>query len=207
MNSLVDGTETAADNMHPSVAMKNLLLYGLLAGVGGCVQHQAADVPAPDEQDTPPAQFARFMETFTRLCRPEEEPVVGLLETNATGRGFVRVVIDRPSYQIHLPREQGDPYTAEVAVRMHSYFSSLVTVGTGVEEAVEANGKDEAADSALADEAGEEPGGHADYTAALRSDLFQRTYDFAHEQGRWVLKTPDVMESMRQKIELALQEP
>jgi hypothetical protein len=183
-----------------------LLLIPLLAG---CQPQQSATPPAalgPEEQ------FDLVMERFRSRCTATDT-ILNMADEGSPQRHMrVKSDFDSVTSHIHPPTAPGGLYTAEITVQMSTYLSVHVPPKPADENQPESLVTEESSDDDQSQ--GQNAKGKRVQDAQLntptvtddvpRRDQVTATYDLTFENGRWVLKTPNVDPSIKLMFDYAL---
>lgn len=189
-----------------------VVMLSLAAGAAGCQRSRPRSSPRPVVN--PRESFDAIMERFTRYFDGIDVvlPPSRLGEDGTEQRMRMRLVVEDIRYAVHGCNTPQEPCTAELTVRTRSQLSLLDPPDVESPDHGEEQGEDDAKASGSPSKpekqnpfskrgSGESPSEKNrnsvtsltnDELLRSRGEQSEQTYQFAYEQGRWVLKSdPD----------------
>lgn len=184
--------------------LRKWVLIVLAIQLLGCEARTAQRRGAEGNDETPRVRFDWIMEQFKRHCSGSS-----ILVPTSTGDNLVlRFVVDDVSYEVDGGDQPGAPCTATMTIKTSTHYALLagspVTPDDTPRRRLPAAGPPSGPSDASQEEQAPLRRMTAEELLGSKSQGKTETYQFAFEQGRWVLKTEEVDSSIREPLVLAL---
>ena len=184
--------------------LRKWVLIVLAIQLLGCESRTTQRRGAEDSGETPRARFGWIMEQFKRHCSGSS-----ILVPTSTGDNLVlRFVVDDVSYEVDGGDLPGAPCTATMTIKTSTHYALLAgspaTPDDTPRRRLPAAGPPSGPSDASQEEQAPLRRMTAEELLGSKSQGKTETYQFAFEQGRWVLKTEEVDPSIREPLVLAL---
>jgi hypothetical protein len=192
----------------PHFALRTWVWIALLTHVLGCGSRAPQRSGADARGQSPRARFDGIVERFKRHCSGSS-----ILVPTRTGDSLVlRFVLDDVTYHVAGCDSPSASCTAEMTVKTSTHYSLLTGLSPSPDAAAEGAGPRSSVSSGTSKNTAEAPQQkqppHRQMTAekllGRKSQEKTETYQFAFEQGRWVLKTEEVDPSVKESLVFAL---